>query len=155
MRFKSGAMGCLVLSSSQCPGIFGKVHVHGSSGASVGIEVESGSPFIAGVTQRVEPAFNDLWTIPGEEKLLETWKREDESISGDVMTHRHKMQREDFLCAVVEDREPLVNGEAGRSVVELFTAVYRSQREQKPVRFPLSAGEREESGSSRSRGRGH
>jgi hypothetical protein len=56
-------------------------------------------------------------------KLLETWKREDESISWDVMTHRHKMQREVFLSAVVEDRELLVNGEAGRSVVELFTAL--------------------------------
>lgn len=139
MRFEGGAIASLVLSNSQCPGLFGRVHVHGSSGASVGVQVESGSPFIAGVTERVEPAFNDIWTIPGEEHFLETWKQQDESLPWDAMTHYHELQLEDFLCAVLEDREPLVNGEAGRRVVELFTAVYQSQRDRKPVQFPLSS----------------
>ena len=44
---------------------------------------------------------------------------------------------EDFLDAVIEDREPLVNGEEGRKVVEMFTAIYRSQRDGKPIKFPL------------------
>jgi len=53
------------------------------------------------------------------------------------MTHYHKMQLADFLDAVSEDREPLVNAEAGRHVVELFTAIYRSQLEHAPQRCPL------------------
>jgi UDP-N-acetyl-2-amino-2-deoxyglucuronate dehydrogenase len=31
----------------------------------------------------------------------------------------------------------LVTGEEGRKTVELFTAIYRSQRDRSPVKFPL------------------
>jgi len=137
VRFKNGGMGSIVLSNSQRPGLYGKLHVHGSSGASVGAEIDSGSPFISGVTEKMDPPFNDIWTIPGEERELESWNREDRSRPWNVMTHYHKMQLADFLDAVSEDREPLVNAEAGRHVVELFTAIYRSQLEHAPQRFPL------------------
>ena len=36
LRFESGAMGSLILSNSQRPGLYGKIHIHCSSGASVG-----------------------------------------------------------------------------------------------------------------------
>jgi predicted dehydrogenase len=85
----------------------------------------------------MDPPFNDMWTIPGEERELEQWNRDDRSRPWNVMTHYHKMQLADFLNAVSEDREPLVNAEAGRQVVELFTAIYRSQLEHAPQRFPL------------------
>jgi hypothetical protein len=32
-----------------------------------------------------------------------------------------------------------VTGEDGRKVVAMFTAIYRSQRGGRPIRFPLSA----------------
>ena len=38
---------------------------------------------------------------------------------------------------VAEDRQPLVDGHEGRKVVEIITAVYRSQRDGRPVSFPL------------------
>ncbi|MHB8216276.1 MAG: Gfo/Idh/MocA family protein [Candidatus Sulfotelmatobacter sp.] len=138
VRFKNGGMGSIVLSNSQRPGLWGKIHIHGSSGASVGAETDSGSPFISGVTEKMDPPFNDIWTVPGEEQNLSTWNREDRSRSWDVMTHYHQVQLADFLSAVSEDREPSVDAEAGRRVVELFTAVYRSQRECSPQRLPLS-----------------
>jgi predicted dehydrogenase len=53
------------------------------------------------------------------------------------MTHYHKMQLGDFLNAVSEKREPSVDAESGRRVVELFTAVYRSQQEHAALRLPL------------------
>ena len=137
VRFQNGGMGSIVLSNSQRPGLFGKIHVHGSSGSSVGAEIDSGSPFISGVTATTDPPFNDMWTIPGEESKLELWNREDRSRPWDVMTHYHKMQLADFLDAVSEDREPLVGAEDGRRVVELFTAVYRSQLEHASQRLPL------------------
>jgi predicted dehydrogenase len=137
VRFKSGGMGSIVLSNSQRPGLYGKIHVHGSSGASVGAEIDSGSPFISGVTEKMETPFNDIWTVPGEERNLAAWNSEDRSRPWDVMTHYHELQLSDFLQAVLEDREPAVTGEAGRQAVELFTAVYRSQREHAPVSFPL------------------
>jgi predicted dehydrogenase len=138
VRFKNGGMGSIVLSNSQRPGLWGKIHIHGSSGASVGAETDSGSPFISGVTEKMDPPFNDIWTVPGEEQNLEAWNREDRSRPWDVMTHYHQVQLADFLSAVLEDREPQVDGEAGRRVVELFTAVYRSQRECAPQKLPLS-----------------
>jgi UDP-N-acetyl-2-amino-2-deoxyglucuronate dehydrogenase len=139
IRFKSGALGTLLVSNSQKPGFYGKIHVHGSNGASVGAQTEGGSPFIAGVTTDVEPPINDMWTISGEEHLLPIWQEEDRRFAAttDVMTTYHRLQIEDFLMAIIEDREPLVNGEEGRKAVEIFTAVYRSQRDGRPIKFPL------------------
>ena len=86
----------------------------------------------------MDPPFNDIWTVPGEEGNLTTWNLEDRSRPWNVMTHYHELQLADFLDAVVEGREPQVDGEAGRQVVELFSAVYRSQLEHAPQRLPLS-----------------
>ena len=137
VRFENGGMASIILSNSQRPGLYGKIHLHGSSGASVGAETDSGSPFISGVTEKMDPPFNDIWTVPGEEHLLAEWNSEDRSRPWNVMTHYHEVQLEEFLTAVIEDREPAIDGAAGRRVVELFTAIYQSQREGKPVRFPL------------------
>jgi UDP-N-acetyl-2-amino-2-deoxyglucuronate dehydrogenase len=57
------------------------------------------------------------------------------------MTTYHRLQIEDFLRAIIEDRELLVNGEEGRKAVEIFTAVYRAQRDGRPIKFPLQAEE--------------
>jgi len=138
VRFQNGGMGSIVLSNSQRPGLFGKIHIHGSSGASVGAEIDSGSPFISGVTEKMDPPFNDIWTVPGEEGNLKAWNSEDRSRPWNVMTYYHQMQLADFLSAVSEDREPMVDAQAGRRVVELFTAVYRSQLEHAPQQLPLS-----------------
>ncbi len=138
VRFKSGGMASIVLSNSQRPGLYGKIHIHGSSGASVGAETDSGSPFISGVTEKMDPPFNDIWTIPGEEQNLEAWNREDRSRPWNVMTYYHQLQLADFLSAVSENREPAVDGEAGRRVVELFTGVYRSQLKHASLNLHLS-----------------
>ena len=55
------------------------------------------------------------------------------------MSIYHERQIQDFLRAIIDDREPVVDGREGRKVVELFTAIYRSQRDGKPVQFPLDA----------------
>ncbi|UCH15486.1 MAG: hypothetical protein JSV22_05855, partial [Bacteroidales bacterium] len=78
------------------------------------------------------------WTIPGEEKMLEKWKKEDTELFNriDPMTYYMKCQIEDFLDAIDNNGDPSVTGEAGRRTVELFTAIYRSTRDNKPVKFP-------------------
>jgi UDP-N-acetyl-2-amino-2-deoxyglucuronate dehydrogenase len=89
----------------------------------------------------IEPAFNDIWTIRGEEHLLSRWKDEDAQLSKSVnpMEYFHHLQIQDFLHAIIERRQPSVTGEDGRRTVELFTAIYRATRDRKPVRFPLTA----------------
>jgi predicted dehydrogenase len=141
VRFRSGALGTILLSNSQKPGFYGKIHVHGETGASVGVQTDGGSPFISGMTAAVEPPINDIWTVPGEEGMLARWQEEDTARCQvvDVMTHYHRLQIRDFLQAVIEDRDPAVTGREGRKHVEIFTAVYRSQRDRRPVRFPPDA----------------
>jgi predicted dehydrogenase len=138
VRFASGALGSLVLSNSQRPGLYGRIHVHGRNGASVGVQTETGSAFVAGVTARVEPAYNDLWTVPEEEALLAGWQQADRAFVDaiDPMTYYHRLQIEEFVDAIAAGRRPLVTGEDGRRAVELFSAVYESQRVDGPVRLP-------------------
>lgn len=141
LKFKNGAIGNIVVSNSQKPGIFGKVHVHGSNGASVGVQTDGGAMFIAGMSSIAEPPVNDLWTVPGEETLLDGWKKEDSDFFNSInaMEYYMKLQNEDFADAIQNDRKPLVSGEDGRVTVELFTAIYRSTRDNQPVKFPLEA----------------
>ena len=141
LKFKNGAIGNIVVSNSQKPGIFGKVHVHGSNGASVGVQTDGGAMFIAGMSSIAEPPVNDLWTVPGEETLLDGWKREDSDFFNSInaMKYYMKLQNEDFADAIQNDRKPLVSGEDGRVTVELFTAIYRSTRDNQPIKFPLEA----------------
>ena len=140
IKFKSGAIGNILVSNSQKPGIYGKVQVHGENGASVGVQTDGGAMFIAGMTGVAEPPVNDLWTIPGEENLLKEWVRQDtETFNNCDPTVKYmQCQIVDYLDALENNREPAVTGEAGRRTVELFTAIYRSGRDNKPVKFPLN-----------------
>jgi len=137
VRFRSGAIGNIVVSNSQKPGLYGKVHVHGENGASVGVQTDGGAMFIAGMSGIQEPPFNDVWSVPGEEKLPEQWQKEEEAFFGtiDPVVHFMKLQIADFLEALDTGRSPAVTGEDGRRVVELFQAVYRSARENRPVKL--------------------
>jgi predicted dehydrogenase len=137
IRFASGGLATLLVSNAQKPGIYGKVHIHGQNGASIGAQVESGAMFIAGMSGVIAPPFNDLWTIPGEETLLEQWRAQDEAhfASIDAPVYYLQRQDEDFLRAVREGRPPLIDGHAGRATVALFSAIYESQRTGHAVRL--------------------
>jgi UDP-N-acetyl-2-amino-2-deoxyglucuronate dehydrogenase len=139
VKFKSGAIGNILVSNSQKPGIFGKVHVHGQNGASAGVQTDGGAMFIAGRTGVAEPPVNDLWTIPGEEHLLKEWIKQDTDTFNncDPTVCYIQYQIEDFIYAIGNGSEPSVTGEDGRRTVELFTAIYRSNRDNAPVKFPL------------------
>ena len=139
VRFKSGALGNIVVSNSQNPALYGKVTVHGSNGASVGVQTDGGAMFIAGMTNITEPPLNDLWTVPGEEQLLAHWRQEDTEHFNSInaVEHYHRLQIDDFLQAILTNRQPLITGEQGRQTVELFTGIYRATRDKCALRFPL------------------
>jgi UDP-N-acetyl-2-amino-2-deoxyglucuronate dehydrogenase len=141
IKFRNGALGNILVSNSQKPGIHGKVHIHGENGASVGVQTDGGAMFIAGMTGITEPPLIDLWTVPGEEKMLEIWKQQDTEIynSCDPTVYYMQCQIEDFIKSINKNTDPFVTGEAGRRTVELFTAIYRSTRDNAPVRFPLES----------------
>ncbi len=140
VKFKNGALGNIIVSNSQKPGIYGKIQIHGSNGASVGVQPEGGAMFIAGMSTIEEPPIIDLWTIPGEESLLSQWNRDDSKFFNtiDPTVYYIERQIEDFVNSIKSDKEPAVTAVDGRKTVELFTAIYRSQRDQKPIKFPLT-----------------
>jgi UDP-N-acetyl-2-amino-2-deoxyglucuronate dehydrogenase len=116
------------------------VHVHGSNGASIGVETDRGATFIAGVSKIAEPPLNDLWTIPGEEHLLAEFQTADRALfaSIDPVAHYHALQIQEFLQSIRAGRPPLVSGADGRAVVEMFTAIYESHRSRRAVTLPLA-----------------
>jgi predicted dehydrogenase len=139
LRFRNGGVGSIVASLSQRPGIYTKLHIHGSNGASVGVQTDTGATFIAGVNAIEEPPVNDLWTVPGEEDELATFVAADrrrflERADADFY---HKLQIRDFLQAVGAGKRALVSGADGRAVVEIFRGIYLSNQEHRPVRLPV------------------
>jgi len=141
LKFKNGGLGSVVTSLSQKPGLFTKVHIHGATGSSVGVETDRGATFIAGVSKIAEPPLNDLWTIPGEEHLLPEFQSADRARfqSIDPVAHYHALQIQEFLRAIRAGQLPAVTGEDGRAVVEIFSAIYESDRTGKSVALPLNS----------------
>jgi predicted dehydrogenase len=142
VKFKSGAFGNIVVSNSQNPALYGKIHVFGNNGASIGVQTDGGAMFIAGMTEVEEAPYNDIWTIPGEERLHDIWKKEDEDFFKriDPMIYYHQWQLQDFIESVIDQRKPMVTGVEGRKTVELFNAIYESNSSGEPVKFPLRSG---------------
>ena len=137
LKFKNGGMGNIVVSNSQQPGLYGKVHIHGRNGASVGVQTDGGSMFVAGRSSITEPPYNDTWTVPGETDMLDVWKAEELALFNriDATTHYFAVQIGEFADAIRQNRPPMVTGADGRRVVELFTAIYESTRTGLPVRL--------------------
>lgn len=141
VRFKNGALGNIVVSNSQNPALHARVSVHGTNGASVGVQTDGGAMFVAGMSNITEPPFNDLWTVPNEQSLLAEWVAQDARLFNSVnpLEYFHRLQIQDFLSAIIDQRPPSITGEDGRRTVELFTAIYQAERTRRPVRFPLAA----------------
>jgi predicted dehydrogenase len=125
LRFRNGGLGSILVSLSQKPGIYTRIHVHGSNGASVGAQTDTGATFIAGMTEAVAPPFNDLWTIAGED----VW------VPPSPAVDYHELQDRDFLRAVLHGRPPSVTGDEGREVVRIIDAIYRSGRTGERIRL--------------------
>ncbi|GAA6295784.1 Gfo/Idh/MocA family oxidoreductase [Enterocloster asparagiformis] len=139
IKFKNGGVGNIVVSNSQNPALFGKVHIFGENGAGVGVQTDGGAMFVAGMSSITEAPYNDLWTVAGEENMLETWKREDTDFfnSVDSMYYYHREQIKDFVDAVQKGEKPLVDAREGRKTVEIFTGIYRATETNSVIQFPI------------------
>ena len=71
IKYKNGGLATLLASNSQNPALYGKVHVFGSNGASIGVQTDGGQMFIAGMSEIEEPPVTDLWHIPNDKTPLE------------------------------------------------------------------------------------
>jgi predicted dehydrogenase len=131
VKFKNGGLGSVLASNSQKPGIYAKVHVHGTSGASAGVQTDGGAMFIAGMSSITEPPLNDLWTVPGEEKLLEQFRAQDTALfnameaKGSATVYFFTLLLEDFCRSVIDGAPPPTTGEDGRETVKFIETMYK------------------------------
>lgn len=126
VRFESGALGVINCSSTYQPAFGFRVEVHGDRGAAISYwERNEG-----------ELGVNDLWTIPGEEALREQWLAEDDGKMG--FPDYHILQIQEFLQALLADREPAVTGKEARKSLEIILAIYESSRTGLPVQLPMA-----------------
>jgi len=135
VHFKNGGLGSIFVSNSQKPGIFAKVCVHGSSGASAGVQTDGGAMFIAGMSGVLEPPYNDIWTIPGQEKMIEVWKREDGEFFSKIEPtwYFFSLQIDDFAQAAAAGTRPKVTGEDGMEAVKIIEGIYSSAKTQRTI----------------------
>jgi UDP-N-acetyl-2-amino-2-deoxyglucuronate dehydrogenase len=141
VRFAGGGLASIIASNSQNPGLHARVHVHGRNGASIGVETDGGSIFVAGVTSPTV-ARNDLWTIPGQEGFAERWAIEDRAALAavDLDSHYHELQLRDFVEAIRDRRPPAIDGPDGRKTVELFWAIFRASESGRRVTLASPTG---------------
>ncbi|MBL1112978.1 Gfo/Idh/MocA family oxidoreductase [Streptomyces sp. 110] len=128
LEFASGALGVIQAGTTFAPGLGTQVLVTGDNGATVSI-----TEFPEG-----EPAFNDIWTVAGEESYRTVHSTEIDSdpplaTIHEGLTPYHARQIDDFVDAVVHGREPLVTGREARKALEIVLAVYESARTGRPV----------------------
>jgi predicted dehydrogenase len=82
----------------------------------------------------VEPPLNDLWTVEGEQTLLDKYRKEDEEFfreleaQGSAITYFFTCQIDDFCGAIRDGRTPAVSGEDGRETVRFIEAVLKAGR---------------------------
>jgi UDP-N-acetyl-2-amino-2-deoxyglucuronate dehydrogenase len=120
LTFENGAMGMIEGSTSIYPGFPERLEIHGEKGTVI---LQSGrikTWEIQGVKQKSEEIFADEKSDGASDPMA-------------ISIEGHLAQYQDFINAVHENREPLVNGIEGRKSLEIVTAIYRSSREGKPI----------------------
>ena len=125
-KLKNGAIGTLQSGTAVCPGYPRHIEIHGEKGTIKIVEEEI-----------VE------WTVDGDNEADYLTKRKIDSgdtatKAGYVATENHRRQLTDFIHAIKEDREPMVNGEEGRRTLEFIRAIYQSGDTGGVVAFPIA-----------------
>lgn len=124
LRFDNDAIGVIEASTSVYPGYPKRIEVHGDRG---GVTLEDDA--VADWREADTPE-------RGEAMKREFGPKAASGAASDPMAisfEYHRRQIEDFIHAIQEDRDPLVDGEAGARAVAVVRAIYRSASEGRPV----------------------
>ena len=122
LRFRNGAFGMIVGSTSIYPGLPTSLEIHG----------EKGSAILEGESLKMVAIMGEETVSEEKKEGLASWARPEA-----VPPTNHVRLIRDFSQAVLEDREPTVSGEEGRRSIELIRAIYAAGRLGKAVTFPF------------------
>jgi UDP-N-acetyl-2-amino-2-deoxyglucuronate dehydrogenase len=129
LKFINGALGVIEGTTSISPGFPARMELHGEKGT---IAWQEGQI----ITWKLADA-----TPVEEAQMLAIGRKVDATGSQDPTAFNregHNIQLADMADAILEDREPSVNGYEGRKAVELVLAIYRSANTGRPVKLPLT-----------------
>jgi len=119
LKFKNGALGTITGTTTAYPGLDARVGIHGENGSAI-LEGES----------LVTWEFSNQTQDDGElqSSMSETKSSGASDPTKNLKSEGHKLQVEDMVAAISENREPMVSGESGRKAVEIICAIYQSAR---------------------------
>jgi predicted dehydrogenase/sugar phosphate isomerase/epimerase len=123
LRFKNGALGTIIGSTAVYPGMNERLEISGTNGTVV-----------------VEKNRITMREIMGEQKADSETIADRGTGAADaqaITNEGHVMQITDFMQAILENREPMINGEEGRKPLEIILAVYEAAKTGKRVKLPL------------------
>jgi UDP-N-acetyl-2-amino-2-deoxyglucuronate dehydrogenase len=120
LRFNSGALGVIEAATSVKPGFKRRLEISGERGAII-----------------LDGDAISCWAIDGEDV---------EAVGGEQITdgsanpaaisnEGHRLQIEDMMRAVIEDRAPMIDGREGRKSLELVVGLYESAVSGQSVKF--------------------
>lgn len=138
LKFANGTLGTIVATTAAYPGLTTRIAVHGDRGSAIIDDDELSYFHAAGEGQEGEA----YGAGGGENQAEQVMERYGGAASGPgagadpgnlSMAHRDQIQ--DFVEAVREAREPLVNLEEGRKPLAIIQGIYASARTGGPVRI--------------------
>lgn len=127
IKFKNGTYGIFEGTTVVYPdGLEETLHIFGKTGT-----VKAGGMSVNRI---------DVWNVKGEEDQLSEIQKQCDEDPENVYGFGHTPLYKDMIEAILFDKTPLVDGEAGKRALELILAIYESAREGKKIRFPLGKG---------------
>ena len=132
LRFESGAVGTIEVTTAVFPGLTERLEVSGTGGTVV---VEAGRISIRQLVDEA-PDVGTHGLAPGAVLDHGPGAAGDPA---DLGIGAHAAQLADFLAALESGQPPLVTGDEARACLETVLAVYESARRHAPVTLPLPA----------------
>lgn len=129
VRFKNGALGVMEATTSAFPGLLKRTEIHGTEGTVI-------------VEQDDILRWEFANPIPADDEIRARFAKKIGGGGGasdpKAISHQgHTAQLQDFVNAIRENRQPLVDGREGRKSVEIVMAIYTSVETGKQVKLPL------------------
>ncbi len=120
LKFKNGAIGLVEATTAAYPGFFSRIDVYGKYGS----------------TALVDDELEYIYSVKGK-NFHRARKRDEKSktvSSPHVSYELHKKQLENFVDAILQDEEPLINGKEGRNTLAVVVSMYESCKIGKSVK---------------------
>ncbi len=134
IEFEGGTQGVIHVSSFDMPS-FARFDIRGDNGI---IVVEDNRGRIAWNKPPIKESI--ISSLKERAKPIVKWE---DILPSHIKESGHQMVIKDFALAIINDQEPMVNGEEGRKSLEIVNAIILSGIKNKIVKFPVDRHEYE------------